>query len=315
MKMRILFVLFCGIFMLSPSTIVQAKEKAPEFLTFAGGGIGGAWYLGAAKLASFADKSCPGISASAVPSGGVENIRKVEKGQYQFGFTFSSDVYAASKGLPPFKEPADIKFLASTNPAYVIIVANPPIKTFRDLEGKKINGGVMGMSGYAMTEKLVKAYGLEGKVTIVSSNYDKMADMQVDGIVDATLVYGSVPHLAPSEILTRREVNFIPVDEDVRAKLNAGNPGYVKLDIPADSFKGQTKPVPTIGSMTCVIVGSTVPANIVYDLLKYTWAHRSELVSAHSVYKQFTPEVVPLGRTIPWHPGAEKFWKEVGVIK
>jgi len=54
---------------------------------------------------------------------------------------------------------------------------------------------------------------------------------------------------------------------------------------------------------------------VIYKLLKYTWEHRKDMISAHVVYKDFVEETVPLGRTIPWHPAAEKFWKEVGAIK
>jgi hypothetical protein len=313
MKSRSLFVLLVCVFVFA-SMPAGAAEKAPEFLRFAGGGMGGAWYLGAAKLASFAEKVWPSLSATATPGGGIANLRRLQKGEYQIAFTFTSAIYTASKGIAPFKKPIDLRFVASTNPAYVMTVAVPSIKSWNDLKGKKLNGGVMGFSGYAMAQRLIKTYGFE-KTKLISSTYDKMPDMHVDKIVDATLVYGSVPHLVPNEILVRRKANFLPIDDWVRDKLISQNPGYVKLTIKPGSFKTQDYPVETLGSMTAIVARPDVPDHVVYQLLKYAWAHRQDMIDAHVVYKSFVGETVPKGRTIPWHPGAEKFWKEVGVIK
>ena len=110
-------------------------------------------------------------------------------------------------------------------------------------------------------------------------------------------------------------MNIIPIDGEISDKFIAKNSGFVKLAIPPNSFKHQDYPVDTLGSMTCIVAGPQVPENVIYKLTKYTWEHRQDVIDAHSVYKQFTEETVPKGRTVPWHPGAEKFWKEVGVIK
>lgn len=314
MKSRTLAIVL-AMMVIFASMSAWAQEKSPEFLRVAGGGMGGAWYLGAAKMAGFAEKIWPKVSATSTPGSGIENLRKLQRGDYQLIFTFTSTVYTAGKGMRPFKKPIDLRFVASTNPAYIIAVAKPSIKSFKDLAGKTICGGPRGGSGYAATVKMIKEYGLKGKTKIVSADYDKMPDMQVDGVVDASLVYGSIPHLVPNEILVRRKVNFLPIDEKIRDKMVTENPGLVKLTIKPGSFKTQDKPVATMGSLTCVVTRPDVPDYVIYKLIKYTWEHRPELISAHVVYKDFVKETVPLGRTVPWHPGAEKFWKEIGVLK
>lgn len=312
MKTRHIAILTVCLLLIAPLS-AGAADKGPEFVRLGGGGMGGAWYLGAAKIGSFVHKIWPDASATATPGGGVLNLRRIAKKEYEIVFSFTSAVYPAAKGQDPFKKPIDLRFIASTNPAYVQCVAGPKIKSFKDLDGKKLNGGLAGHSGNAMAHALVKAYGIDTKV--ISASYDKMPDMQVDGVVDATLVYGSIPHLVPNEILTRRTVRFLSIDEEIRDKFVEKNPGYVKLTIEPNSFKKQDYPVQTLGSMTCIVCSPDFPEEWVYKLVKYIWEHRSELIDAHSVYKQFTEETVPLGRTVPWHPGAEKFWKEIGVIK
>ncbi len=314
MKSRCFVVILACVFVFT-SMSVWAEEKAPEFLRIAGGGMGGAWYLGAAKMASFSEKVWPGVSASSTPGAGIANLRRLQKGEYQIVFTFTSAVFTAGKGTAPFKKPIDLGFMASTNPAYVITVASPDIKSFKDLKGKTINGGPRGGSGYAATVKIIDIYGLSKETKIVSSDYDKMPDMQVDGVVAASLVYGSIPHLVPNEILVRRKVNFLPVDDWVRDKMISENPGLVKLTIKPNSFKTQDSPVESIGSMTCIVTRPDVPDHVIYKLLKYTWEHRQEMIDAHVVYKEFVEKTVPMGKTVPWHPGAEKFWREIGVIK
>lgn len=315
MKRRLTCILIVCVFVLG-AVPVWAAEPPMKFIRIGGGGMGGAWYLGAAKMASYCEKIWPGISASSTAGGGVGNLHRIEKGEFQIAFAFTDIAANAYKGLKPFTSPMkDLRFLCSTNPAYVQTVAVPPIKSYYDLEGKKACAGTMVMTGYEVFFNILKAYGIEKKVTMISASYDKMVDLLVDGIVSADSIYGSVPHLVPNEILTRRKVNFLPIEEEKIKKLIGQYEGMVDVTIPPNSFKTQDYPVRTVGSMTCIVARADVPDEVVYKLLKYTWERKPELVEAHVVYKEFTPAIVPIGRTMPWHPGAEKFWKEIGVIK
>lgn len=110
-------------------------------------------------------------------------------------------------------------------------------------------------------------------------------------------------------------MNIIPIDGEISDKFIAKNSGFVKLAIPPNSFKHQDYPVDTLGSMTCLVTSPDMPEAVIYKLTKYTWEHRQDLIDAHSVYKHFTEETVPLGRTVALHPGAEKLWKEIEVMK
>ena len=314
MKWRLLFVSLACFFILT-TIPAGAAEPPVKFIRIAGGGMGGAWYLGAAKMATFAEKIWPGISASSTPGGGVGNMNRLDKNEYQIAFTFTDTLYAAAKGNPPFKSPINLRFLCSTNAAFVQTLATPGIKSYGDLKGKKVCAGDKGKSGYDIFMKILKAYGMEKDVQMVSADYDKMPDLFVDGVVDSVSVYGSVPHLVPNEVMVRRKANFLSMEDPIRKKLVDTYGGTVDLTIKPNSFKGQDYPVKTLGSMTAIVSRADVPDEVIYKLLKYTWEHRPELISAHVVYKEFDKETVPLGRTIPWHPAAEKFWKEVGVIK
>ena len=314
MKLRVFGILLACLFLLA-TIPAGAAEPPVKFIRIAGGGMGGAWYLGAAKMASFCEKIWPGISASSTPGGGVGNMRRLQKNEYQIAFTFTDTIYAAANGKAPFKSPIPLRFLCSTNPAYVQTIAQPSIKSYKDLKGKTVCPGDKAKSAYDTFLKILKAYGMEKDVKLISASYDKMPDLFVDGVVNADMVYGSVPHLVPNEILVRRKAHFLSLDDSIRKKLLAAYGGMVDLTIKPNSFKTQDYPVKTVGSMTAIVCRPDVPDEVIYKLLKYTWEHRPDLISAHVVYKDFTKETVPLGRTIPWHPGAEKFWKEGGVLK
>lgn len=314
MKMRYWGILLACLFVLA--TIPAGAAEPPlKFIRIAGGGMGGAWYLGAAKMASFCEKIWPGISASSTPGGGVGNMRRLQKNEYQIAFTFTDTIYNAAKGKPPFKSPIKLRFLCSTNAAYVQTIAQPSIKSYKDLKGKTACPGDKAKSGYDAFMKILRAYGIEKDVKIVSAGYAKMPDLFVDGVVNADMVYGSVPHLVPNEILVRRKAHFLSMEDSIRKKMVDTYGGMVKLTIKPNSFKTQDYPVNTVGSMTAIVSRADVPNEVIYKLLKYTWEHRKDMISAHVVYKDFVKATVPMGRTIPWHPGAEKFWKEVGVIK
>jgi len=300
-----------------PSTMARKAFAAagPEYLTMVGGGQGGAWYLGAAAIAELSKKVWPNVSSTVTPGGGIANLKGVGAKKIDVGFAFAMDVTAAYKGMLKFKgKPlTNLRALMSTNGAYLSTVAKPGINSYADLVGKSAAPGRAGMTGLASFNRIAEEMGIAKGVKVVNTGYGEMSALFQDNVVQSATVIGSIPHPVVDEILSVSEGHLLPVDDAVAdALVKAFN--YEKVTIPAGTFKGQDKDVPTIGSVTQVTTYAEMPDEWAYNIVKATWENRQRLVQAHKAYSEFDEKIAVKGVRIPFHPGAEQYWKEIGLI-
>jgi TRAP transporter TAXI family solute receptor len=286
---------------------------APEFLTINGGGQGGAWYLGAAAIGELCKKDVwPGVSTTVQTGGGKINARLLHQKKIDFGFMFALDATHAYKGKLDYKDNrmANLRAVMSTNLAYLATVAKPGIKSYAELSGKAVDPGRAGMTGLAAFKYIAEALGIN--VKLVNSGYPEMASLFKDGVVQGVCVIGSNPHTAVSEIMSTSKGELLPMEGKL-AKTMIDKYDYEPVTIPANTYPGQTKDVPSIGSVTQIVTHAEVPEEWVYKVTKVTWEHRQRLVQAHKSYKELDKKMVLRGVHIPLHPGAERYWKEIGI--
>lgn len=300
-----------------PSTMARSAFAAsgPEYLTMVGGGQGGAWYLGAAAMAELAKQVWPNVSSTVTPGGGIANLKGVGAKKIEVGYAFAMDVTAAYKGMLKFegKPIKNLRALMSTNGAYLSTVAKPGIESYADLAGKSAAPGRAGMTGLASFDRIVEQMGIAKDVKVVNTGYGEMSALFQDNVVQSATVIGSIPHPVVDEILSIAEGHLLPVDDaTAEALVKAYN--YEKVTIPAGTFKGQKEDVPTIGSLTQVTTYAEMPDEWVYQLVKTTWENRQRMVQAHKAYAEFDEKIAVKGVRIPFHPGAEKYWKEIGLL-
>lgn len=289
---------------------------APEYLTLTGGGQGGAWYLGAAAMAELVKATWPKVATTVTPGGGISNLKNVGAKKIEVGFAFAMDVTSAYRGTLKFegKPVKNLRALMSTNGAYLTTVAKPGINSYADLVGKASAPGRAGFTGLLSFERIVAEMGIAKDVKIVNTGYGEMSSLFQDNVVQSATVIGSIPHPVVDEILSVSEGTILPVDGKVADKLvEAFN--YEKVTIPGGTFKGQDKDVPTIGSVTQVTTYAEMPDEWAYNIVKTTWEHRKRMIQAHKAYGEFNEEMAVKGVRIPFHPGAEQYWKEIGLLK
>ncbi len=294
----------------------KAAGAAPEYLTMTGGGQGGAWYLGAAAIAELAKKIWPNASSTVTPGGGISNLKNVGAKKIEVGFAFAMDVTSAYQGTLKFegKPIKNLRALMSTNGAFLSTIAKPGINSYADLAGKSAAPGRAGFTGLLSFERIVDKLGIAKDVKIVNTGYGEMSSLFQDNVVQSATVIGSIPHPVIDEILSVAEGNLLPIDGKVADELAAAF-NYEKVTIPAGTFKGQDKDVPTIGSVTQVTTYSDLPDEWAYNIVKTTWENRKRLVQAHKAYGEFNEEMAVSGVRIPFHPGAEQYWREIGLLK
>ncbi len=117
------------------------------------------------------------------------------------------------------------------------------------------------------------------------------------------------------ELCTQRDIRFLDIEPDVAEKINKDFPAYYPQTVPAGTYKGQDKPSYTLAWMGLFIVHQDMNEQLAYDILKAVFENKDELDKIHAQFKKITLENAVKGMSVPWHPGAEKFFKEKGVLK
>ena len=135
-----------------------------------------------------------------------------------------------------------------------------------------------------------------------------------DDIIDAFFCVAGAPTTAIVELATTNAINLIEIDDEHAAKLIDKYPFYTKFDIPAGSYKGVDNAVQTVAVVATYIVSDQLSDDLVYKITKALFENKDEIAVGHPKGAELDPEYAVSGISIPIHPGAEKYFKEIGVL-
>lgn len=288
-------------------------------LTINGGQTNGAFNQVASGLAAYSTKNLEGIKASAKASAGsVDNTRQVDAGKSDMGIVFASDLYDAVEGIGSFKEAAaNVRYVTFLfgSVGHFVVPDDSSIKSLEDIKGKTISMGGPGSGSAKNLAKLLDHVGLTGEFKDVYAG-KKSSDQLVNGKVDA---YNWHPGIGSGFIRgTANKIKIRLVDLDAPAKASGfyeKYPYFEPVTIPGGVYPGVDADSMTIGTGTLMIANKDVPENVVYEFLKgiYSDAGMEYLTAAYGDRAaQMTIDNGNKNLVAPLHPGAEKFWKEMG---
>jgi TRAP transporter TAXI family solute receptor len=286
------------------------------------GGTGGTYYPLGSKLAELITKYSNGkIKAVAVTSGAsVANAKALAKGDAQCIFIQNDIAYYAYKGLHMFKgNPViNIRGVATLYPEVIQIVvrADSGIKSIYDLAGKKVVIGAQGSGTAVNAKQILEAAGLWDKVTPIYADFRQGAQMLKLGQADAVFLTAGVPTAAITELSATTPVTLVQIPDEILEKLhNEGYKFYVKVVVPKGTYKGMTTDVQTLAVKAMIACDAKLPDDVVYTITKILFEHLDELRQAHERAKDISLSKALDGMSIPLHPGAEKYYKEKGILK
>lgn len=297
----------------------QGVEKR---LVIATASTGGTWYPLGGGVANIISKYIPNTSASAKPSGAsVENIRNVGSGRVDLAIVMPDAAYFAFRGEADFK--ADKKYdnlraLFATYPieAYFYTVDKTGIKTFSDLKGKKVAVGAAGSGTEVFNRMVLEMYGITYdhiKPQFLSA--PEATEALKDGTVDAAMYLLGTPAPTIMELATQRKVVFISMEPDKVKAFCEKYPFYAPATVKAGTYKDQTEDFRTVNYYGIFICNKDMDEKLAYDIVKAVFDHKDELDQIHVAFKDIKLENATKSIAIPFHPGAEKFFREKGVIK
>ena len=294
--------------------------RADQFINILTGGTSGVYYpLGVALSKVFAEK-IKGVRPSVQSTkASVENLNLIQQGKGELAFALGDSVADAWKGEPEvgFKKPLDqLRGVAGIYANYIQIVASKDsgIKSLADLKGKRLSVGAPKSGTELNARAILKAAGIEykdlGKVEYLpfGESVELIKNRQLDATLQsAGLGVASIRDLANSVPITVVEIPASVVDK-------VGSP-YVKVMIPKGTYEGQAADVPTAAVKNYLITNAKMPDDVVYGMTKALFDSLPDLQAAHAAAKAIKLESALDGMPVPVHPGAQKFYKEKGLLK
>lgn len=307
----------------APTKVAEAFPKpGAQNLVFTSGPQGGSWLPVSAAIGELIQKEMPGSIVTIEPGGGVTNIKLVEKGDADLGVTNSNSLYDALKGNPPFEKPhTNIRALATLYPQthQMMVLADAGIKEVEDIVGKRFVPAAPGQTTYDVNKAVLDVHGLtyeelekQGTKLTLTGAQGQANDMLKDKQIDAVWWATAVPSPGIVEVALSRDVSFVGIRDDKLKEMLDKYPQFSRAVIPANTYKGQTQDVQTIGWFTTFICTSDLPDDVAYWITKAIWENKQDLAAVHTILNFIGKDTVAAGTQIELHPGAKKFYEEIG---
>ncbi|TSE20417.1 TRAP transporter solute receptor, TAXI family [Tepidimonas alkaliphilus] len=300
---------------------VAAVACAQPFINILTGGQSGVYYPVGVALSQIYAKELPNARVTTqVTRASAENLNLLQAGRGEVAFTLADTLSDAWKGNEEagFKQKLDkLRGIAGLYNNYIQIVANADsgIRTLADLKGKRVSVGAARSGTELNAREILKAAGLSyadlGKVEYLP--FGESVELMKNRQLDATLQSAGLGVASIRDLATAIRIVVIPVPPEVVAKV--GDPAYQPAVIPANTYTGQTADVPTAAIPNFLVTHSGVPEETVYRTTKAMFEHLDALHAAHNAARAIKRETALKGMPIPLHPGAERYYREVGLLK
>jgi len=261
-----------------------------------------------------------GLVAIAVSTNAsVANMNAIHAGQLDAGLAGAQSVAQGYAGEGKFvgNKKDKVRVIANLYPEdmHLVLPKGTNLKSLKDLNGKKVGVAAAGSGTQVSVRLILQHYGI--KADEHELNLGQSSQRFADGQLDAFFYAGGTPFAALIQLGSTKGFELYKFSEQERTEINKIIPYYVPSVIPAGTYETITYDVPTIAVNGQFVTSIDQPADLIYDITKALWNKntRKLLDKGHSKGKAITQETALKGVLIPLHPGAEKFYKEAGMIK
>jgi len=253
-------------------------------------------------------------------SGYKENMMMLNKGgSTMIALATVADInlgYAGKGGYPEPLTNARALFNYRTTALNIVVLADSKINDIPDLKGKRVQVGNVGTMTFRNAKVVLEKYGIdvEKDLKAVRVATGEAVQMLKDGRLDAAFIFGA-NHRGIMEIAVTKKVKLLPISDDKKSDILEAAVGTIPFTIRAGTYKGVDYDVSTIGTTGTIVVHKDADPDIVYEITKLMWEKVDDLAEKHRDFKTMVLERATIGIKAPLHPGAEKYLKEIGVIK
>jgi len=303
-----------------------ASAQDQTFIAIGTGGVTGVYYPAGGAICRLVnrDRAEHGIRCGVESTGGsVFNINAIRGGELEFGVAQSDWQYHAYNGSSQFEEQGafeDLRAVFSVHPEPFTVVARADagIETFEDLQGKRVNVGNPGSGQRGTMEVLMDAMGWTMDDFAVASELQAAEQSQAlcDNNIDAMIYTVGHPSGSIQEATTACDSVLVNVDNDATQMLVEENPFYRVATIPGGMYRGNPDDVTTFGVGATFVTSADVPEEVVYTVVSAVFDNIDQFRGLHPAFANLDPaEMASDGLSAPLHAGAERYFREAGLIE
>jgi hypothetical protein len=283
------------------------------------GPMGGSWYPLGGAISDAIQKQIPGVTLSVMPGGGIANVEALEIGKCEIGFANSCSAVDGLFGRSPFKKKMEnMRQLANLYPQYFQMVVEEAsgIKSVADLKGKVLTCDPRGLTGEQLSQLVLQVYGFAYKdlAKVHHVSYSDGVSLMKDGHAQAFFLISTIPASSIIDLAADRKVRLLSLPEDKIKALQNINSGFLKRVIPKGTYPGVDYEVQGVGAFTHLIISAKLPDDLVYKITRVLAESLPRLADVVKDMKGATSKDLAFDVGIPYHPGALKYYKEIGVL-
>jgi TRAP transporter TAXI family solute receptor len=291
-----------------------------QFVNILTGGTAGVYYpLGVALAKIYGDK-IEGVRTQVQSTkASVENLNLLQAGRGEVAFSLGDSVKLAWEGNEEagFKQKLDkLRGISAIYPNYIQVVASKEsgIATLDQLKGRSLSVGAA-RSGTELNARAILGSAGMTYADLSRTEYlpfNESVELMKNRQIDATLQSAGLGVASIRDLANSIAIQLVAVPEDLVKKIGAP---YIAATIPANTYQGQDQAVPTAAVVNFLVTHADVPEETVYQMTKLLFESKDELVAAHQAARDIDPAKALDGMPLPLHPGAERYFKEKGLIK
>lgn len=290
------------------------------FISIATGGTGGVYYPYGGGLAKVLNENLPSIRATAeVTAASVDNLKLIRDGKADIAFALADTVADAVNGRGAFEgSPVPVAAIAVlySNYTHVATLAQKGYTSIADLKGKTVSTGSPGSGTEVIAFRVLRAAGLDPETDLTRQGLgvSESAGALKDGKIDAFFWSGGLPTAAVQDLAHSQGISLrlLPTADFVATLRAEYGDLYFPLEIPTGAYRGIAAPVQVIGVANLLVVNSSMPEALAYDITRVMFEHQSELAAIHPEARNLSLATATSGSPAPFHPGARRYFAEKG---
>ncbi|MCG3721817.1 TAXI family TRAP transporter solute-binding subunit [Vibrio cincinnatiensis] len=311
---------------IAAAVIGSSAAYSQEFITIGTGAVTGVYYPTGGAICRLVnrDRQEHNIRCSVESTGGsIYNVNTMRSGELDFAIVQSDWQYHGYNGTSQFSELGPYKklramFSLHTEPFNIITRADSGINNVKDLEGKRVNIGNPGSGDRATMQVVMDAFGWTNNSFRLASELRGAERSQAlcDNRIDAFIYMVGHPNGAIQEATTSCNAKLVSATGPEVTKIVTERPYYAYSTIPAGMYRGTDNDVTSFGVAATLVTSTDVSDEVAYNVAKAVFENFDTFTRLHPAFANLKKEdMVQAGLSIPLHPGAEKYYKEVGLLK
>ena len=312
--MKRIIVSITAIFLLAVSC-----QKGSNFnYVFATGGTSGTYYSFGGSIASIWNANIEGMNVTAQSTGAsAENLRLLNRHEADLAFVQNDVMDYAYNGTDIFAGEVLTNFSAMLTlyPEIVQIAATKSsgIKTISDMKGKRVSVGDAGSGVEFNAKQILEAYGLTfDDINKSNLSFKESSDGLQNGTLDAFFIVAGIPNAALQELSLSSDIVLVSLDKVQVDEMLSKYKYYTEITIPANTYNKVDTDTKAIAVKATIAVNNNIPEDAVYNLMKTLFDKKADLATAHAKGEELDIEEAYKGISIPFHPGAIKYYEELG---